>query len=437
MRRSRIFVAILVLLAAGKAFASTEINGLFDARSGGMGGTGVAFLDSAAAIPTNPALLDQIGKLTVTLDGFFIVAQPEAPYTVSHLDTAGNRYQNYETVRSEPTSAVLPFIGGAYRILDRVVLGVAAYPTIGQGTSAKYRPAPDEFPDVEISNKASMGLVEIGTAASVRLVDNLSLGLMWRINYMIQNVTTPVPGNPPIGTALNVMTHKPAYAAIDVTGFNFAGLEAGVFYKPVKNLGFGFSFRNKVVVEGDGTTTTDLVGKVVLPTQSSFSNPHTFRAGVALTVLEDKLLLAADFKYLMYAEAWKTTELTTTQPASMAHPNGTPSTKVTPTYWKDAYNIQLGTELKAGDIVRLRAGYIMATSATNPRYAQQFMAPPGVSHLVSAGIGFKVIDSLNVDLSAAYVVLQSRVNTATKDNGGVGIYGSHAGEFSLSGTYHM
>jgi hypothetical protein len=48
-----------------------------------------------------------------------------------------------------------------------------------------------------------------------------------------------------------------------------------------------------------------------------------------------------------------------------------------------------------------------------------------------------VPDSLNVDLSAAYVVLQGRVNTATKDNGGVGIYGSHAGEFSLSGTYHM
>jgi long-subunit fatty acid transport protein len=79
----------------------------------------------------------------------------------------------------------------------------------------------------------------------------------------------------------------------------------------------------------------------------------------------------------------------------------------------------------------------MAPSATNPAYAQQFMAPPGISHLVSAGLGFKAIDTLNIDIAAAYVVLQSHVDTATEYNGGVGIYASHAAEFSLSGTYHM
>jgi long-subunit fatty acid transport protein len=277
-----------------------------------------------------------------------------------------------------------------------------------------------------------MGLVEIGNAVSVRVLDNLSLGLTWRINYMIQKISTPVPGNPPIGTLTDSM-HNPVNGDIDVTGLNFAGVQAGVFYKPLPNLGLGLSYRNKVKVEGDGTTTTRNPfggSAIVLDTQSSFTSPHTFRVGAALTVLEDKLLLAADFKYLMYAEAWKQTVVTTTMTGKA------PSSNVRPTYWKDAYNIQLGAEFKAGDILRPRAGYIMATSATNPEYAQQFMAPPGVSHLVSAGLGFKVLDSLNIDVSAAYVVLQSRIETATQYNGGVGIYGSHAGEFSLSGTYH-
>jgi long-subunit fatty acid transport protein len=235
-----------------------------------------------------------------------------------------------------------------------------------------------------------------------------------------------------LGTILDASQH-PIYADLDVTGFNFAGLQAGVFYKPLSHLRLGLTYRNKVVVEGTGTTTTKSPiggGPLVLDTRASFPSPHTFRAGVAWSVLEDRLLLAADFKYLMYAEAWKQTETITTL-------NGMTSSNVTPTYWKDAFNIQLGAELKASDMFRVRAGYVLATSATNPAYAKQLMAPPGVSHLASAGFGIKILDELNVDFAAAYVVLQSRVETATQYNAGAGIYGSRAGEFSLSCTYHM
>ena len=49
MRSGSLVVAILVLLAAGKASASNEINGLFDARSGAMGGTGAGFLGERIA----------------------------------------------------------------------------------------------------------------------------------------------------------------------------------------------------------------------------------------------------------------------------------------------------------------------------------------------------------------------------------------------------
>jgi long-subunit fatty acid transport protein len=432
MRSGSFVVAILVLLSAGTASASNEINGLFDARSGAMGGTGVAFLDSAAAIPTNPALLDLTKKFTLTLDCMLIIAQPEAPYTVSHLDENGQPYQNYETIRSSPTSAPLPFLGAAYRLADRVVIGVGVYPTIGQGTTAEYKPAPDQYPEITLHNKAALGLIEAGDAISVRILDNLSVAAMWRITYMTQTVSTPVPGNPPVGTLLDTM-HNPIYADIKTSGINFAGVQLGVFYKPVPSLGLGFSYRNKVVVNGDGTTTTkNPVGgaPIVLDTQTSFASPHTFRAGVAWTTLSDKLLLAADFKYLLYEESWKNVSTTTTR-------MGVPSTTTTPTYWSNCFNVQLGAEFKAGEILRLRAGYIMAPSATNPAYAQQFMAPPGISHLVSAGLGFKAIDTLNIDIAAAYVVLQSHVDTATEYNGGVGIYASHAAEFSLSGTYHM
>ncbi len=431
MRSYKWTAALLVLLGAGKASASTEINGLFDARSAGMGGTGVAFLDSAGAIPINPALLDQVDKLTLTLDFFYIVARPEAPYTIYHLDPSGRRYRTYDTIRSPGTGAVLPFLGGAFRLHDRIVVGAAVYPIIGQGTSAKYRPAPEELPELEVHNDASLGFVEGGIPVSVRILDNLSFGAMWRLTYMTQSVSTTIPAGPPAGVLLD-SSGNPVFADIDVTGFDAAGLQLGVFYKPLPNLGLGFSYRSKVVVDAEGKTKTRnplTNAPLELDTKTSFAYPHTFRAGVAVTLLDDKLLLAGDFKYLMYAEAFKTITTTTVR-------DGVPSDKVQPLYWYDAWNIQLGIEYKIG-VSRVRGGYIRATSATNPAYAVQLMAPPGVSHLGSVGFGVELFDHLSVDLAAAYVVLQQRIDTATVDNSGIGLYASHAGEFSLSGTYHM
>lgn len=200
-----LFFALLWMGAsASPARASTDINGLFDARSHGMGGTGVAFVNSPGAVPINPALLDQIGKLSISIDVFMIGAQPQAPYTVYHQNDDGSYYTNYETVRSKAALAALPFFGAAYRLHERVVLGFGTYPVIGQGTSAKYRPAPDQFPNMVATNKASMGLIEVGEALSVRLLDNLSIALMWRITYMTQKVSTPTPtGNPPAGVLLD------------------------------------------------------------------------------------------------------------------------------------------------------------------------------------------------------------------------------------------
>ena len=434
MRSCRFIATLLIILGGAKAHASTEINGLFDARSGAMGGTGVAYLDSAAAVPTNPALLDQVHRFTGTLDLFYIVSQPQAPYTVYHLDSAGQRYQSYDTIRSSPVGAVLPFLGAAFRLPglgDRLVFGAAAYPIIGQGTSAVYRPAPDELPNLQVTNKASLGFVELGNALSVRILDNLSFGASWRITYMTQSVTTAVPGGPPAGVLLTV-DGKPVYGNIDVDGFNFGGYQLGLLYKPIPDLRLGFSYRSKVVVHADGKTKTEnpLSGTPLeLDTRTSFTYPHAFRGGAALSLLERKLLLAAEFKYLMYAEAFKT--LTTTVVL-----NGKPGDTVRPLYWKDSWVLLLGAEYTLGKF-RPRAGYALVTSATNEAYAVQFMAPPGVSHLGTIGLGLDLIKHLSFDLAAGYVVLAKHIDTPTVDNSGIGMYSSHGGEFSLSATYRL
>lgn len=438
MKRSGIFISILVLFAAAKAHASTEINGLFDGRSAGMGGTGVAYLDSAGAIPTNPALLDQIGKLTISADVFYIVSQPRSPYRVWHIDQAtGNYYETYDTVVSKPTGAPLPFFGAAFRLTDRIVIGAAAYPNIAQGAQAEYRPAPDEFPNAIAVNKVGMALLEAGFPVSIKILDNLSLGVMWRITYMTQSINVPIDTfMPPAGVSFNRMTGMPVNTLLETTGVNFAGAQVGVLYKPTPSLSLGFTYRSKVVVDGEGKNTITVAGsEMVLDARNNYTNPHMFRAGFALKALNDKLLLAADFKYLLYAEAYK--EITTTTIQKSPGKPDKVSTNVRPLHWINAFTVQLGAEYKLSDTFQARAGYILASSATTADHALSYMAPPGLSHLVGGGLGIRVADSLNVDVAAAYVVLSSYVDKATMYNAGIGTYASHGAEFSLSANYHL
>lgn len=437
---SSLVVLVLALLIAGRASASTDINGLFDARSHGMGGTGVAYVDSAGAIPINPALLDQIGKLTLSLDVFLIKAQPTAPYTIWHLNEDGTRYTNYESIRSDAAMAPLPFLGFAYRLHPRFVLGLAAYPVIGQGTSAKYYPAPDQFPNLVATNKAAMGLLEVGEALSIKILDNLSAAVMWRVTYMTQTVSTPAPtGIAPAGVLLDTSdpgNPKVVNADQKIEGLNLKGFQFGLLYKPTPQLRLGFSYRSLVEVWGkDGMTTTRLAGtEIKIPTQGGFKNPHSFRVGAAYSAFDNKLLLALDLKYLLYKQAFD--RLKQIRKKAPYDKDAEWETSYTDAYWKNSWVVQVGAEYKVADAVALRTGYTVLETATNPDYAPAFMAPAGISHLVTAGLGLNVLDSLDIDLAAGYVTVVGQVNKATDHNAGVGEYSSRGGEFSLQAHYH-
>jgi long-subunit fatty acid transport protein len=185
----------------------------------------------------------------------------------------------------------------------------------------------------------------------------------------------------------------------------------------------------------DGESKATIGGNTVkIPTQGGFKNPHSLRAGMAWSTLDDKLLLALDLKYLLYKPAFD--RLKQIRKASPYDKDAPWETSYTPAYWKNSWVVQVGAEYKAADAVALRTGYTILETATNPDYAPAFMAPAGLSHLVTAGLGFKVLDSLNLDLAAGYVMVKGQVNKATMYNAGVGEYSSRGGELSLQAHYH-
>lgn len=439
MWKSCSFVVLLVVsLYGAMASASTEITGLFDARSDGMGATGVAFLDSPGAIPMNPALLEQIEKMSVSLDLHILGSQAQAPQTVYHLDDAGRPYANWETIRGKRNMAYLPFLGAAFRLHDRIVFGVAAYPLLGQGARSTYHPAPDQYPNLTASTKASIGLIEAGNALSIKILENLSVGLMWRISYLTQSVSTPVvpPGAPPpAGVLLDASDpDNPKTVALkqELSGLNLKGFQIGFMYRPIRNVRLGLSYRSKVEAKGQGDTTISVLGRTTkYDTHGSFINPHSIRAGAAVSTLNDRLLLAADFKYLFYAESGKYTIQTRQEEG------GEKQVTRSPQFLHDSWVVSLGTEYKATDLLALRTGYTILRSATNENYTRTTGgAPPGYSHIAAAGLGFAVLDSLSLDVSGAFTILQSTVHVATDTNAGPGKYASRGGHVSLMAVYH-
>lgn len=423
MRVRSLLVALTLSLSSSTALANTDINGLFDARSTAMGSTGVAFIDSAGAIPINPAALDQIDKLALTLDATVIMSQPQRVYVITHPTANGGTTQNYETIRFNRSTATLPFVGGAVRVHERVVVGAGFYPLVGSGTLNKYLPAPELRPDLVLTNESSTGLVEVGVPISVRILDNLSIAAMWRATYLTTSSSAPLtspyiymPGGP-----------DPSYATTEASGWNFGGFELGVLYKPVPSLRLGLTYRSKVVVSGKGKLGA---AGMEFDLTAPFANPHAFRLGAAFTTLKDRLLLAADVKYILYEDAFKTIDVILVM-------NGMERVRSTQTNWMNTVSVHFGAEYSLLPSLRLRAGYAGVQSATPKDYADARFAPPGFSHAFSLGVGVAVLDSLSVDLAGVYIAYETRVDTKTPNNAGPGLYGSNAAQIAASATFRL
>lgn len=389
MKKASIIGILLFLGVLGNtAFATTEIPALLDARSVGLGGTGTAYIDNATAIFTNPASLSQIDKCSLDFNFTPFFFKTKIPLT-------GPDSQ----VETNTSFAPMMFAGGAYRIHERVVVGLGILTPAGFGIDL------DDFPEEGANLESELARFELAVPVSIELTEDLSLGVEWRSTYMQHTIHQYVEAGPEL-----------AAMDIDLSGYNFTGFGVGLYYKPTPILQFGFSYRSKVTVDTNGTT--KMLG-TRMHTTSSWATPDSFRLGMAVNLLEEKLMLAADLKYQLYKHSNKEMVLNTTTPAGI-------DTVTMNLDWKNTLGLGLGAEYKVDDSFFVRFGYSLTQSAV-PNETAGFIGPtPGLFHGIHAGAGW-TYGKFDFDAGGYYMFGSKDVDVGTSDNAG-------PGEYSLSST---
>jgi long-chain fatty acid transport protein len=395
---------LATLTLGGVARANPEPMSVYDARSVGMGGVGVADNDSIAAAVLNPANFDLIKKFTATLDFTGLSPKFTAPLP-------GPTGPVPTTTETKVTPLFLA--GAAYRVCDPLVIGLAAY--IAEGSGGAYS---NDF-------KFTFGQVEVSLPISYRIIEGLSVGVQPRFGYALADVTLPAQG--PMAPATS--------GSLNGTGW---GVSAGLNWRPMEDLKLGFSYRSKMsmTLKGDATYTPP---GAAFPTTISFATPDTFRLGAAWTVLK-ALTIAPELRYALFSGSNKSRTTTTTTPMGV-------QTTVTPQDWMNAWTAALGLEYRFLGILAVRAGGSVGNSATPASTMSPFDVPPGTIGSIGGGVGVQVIDTLQIDagifdqFGSGTVACTSTPMTpctaSESSNGAPGTYSLNAVFFALSATLRI
>ncbi len=427
---------------------------MYDAQSQAMGGTGTAFLTTPAAAIHNPANLDMAPDTQLQLSLSSMAVQMQASF-------AGEGNEQSSGWILVP----LAFLGGSARVADRFTLGGAVYIPMGFGGSfdgvEQYgtgTPCLDGFGDILLNlgdadaqnadycpseprdESVTMVVIEAAVPMSVRVLDNLRLGLALRFPYgvMIQNTSQDIFG---------ALSSEPAgnyglgYAQVssNMKGFGTPGILFGATYDPIDWLTLAVSYRSKVRVHMEGTTdmnlrSNELIGGLLdtagglpidwasgllpdlgiqpgdtvnsyvdrlttnIPSSTDWYVAHALELATALHLLDHRLLIATELRMQFSKEANQglTVQLDDPTLASMGFESFTQRFD-----WRNFYGLNFGTQLMATENLALRLGFNCGNSIIPPHTAGQFAPPPGFAYSVTAGAGVTA-KSIQIDVSVAY-----------------------------------
>ena len=398
MNCRKILLAVLVmmlLLSVGSlVYASGFLIYEHGARATGLAGTLAARGGDPSAMVYNPAGITMLTGTNLSLgttlifpSGTFAGANPFPGFGVT---------EDYKDRVFFPSNFYL-----THQLSDKLIAGLAVFNPFGLETDWQ---DPETFSGRYISYKSALQSFYINPTLAYKLSPELSVAVG------LQAVYAKVEINRYNGSTVNGRLYDTAKIKLEgSTGFNF-GFNAGLRFQTTDKLSLGVAYRSEVenkLDDADATFTQipispsiDPVVKAALPKNQKAKSSVTFPAILSLGVgyqLTEKL----DVEFDAILTTWSAFD-------KLVIEFDDPSlTSTTPEGWEDVWSYRFGAQYQWNDRLALRAGYLRDMTP-QPKASMSPLLPDANRHDVAFGFGYKLSNSLTLDLANMLVFFDER-----------------------------
>ena len=397
--------AVMAVCAASAAHAAGFM--LTEQSAGALGrayaGVGVDGTD-ISGVYYNPA--------TMTLHPG---TQIQAGFVAVGLDLAfeghdGTEAQKPVSENGQYNTQAIPHGYISHQLTDNMWIGLAMTVPFGMGTEYK-----DDWTWNNRGISAEVLTFDFNPNVAWKVSDKLSLGAGMSIQYAAADLKMR-DGADPISMNGEVDADSVAW------GFN-----VGLMWSPLENLRFGLSYRSRINHNADGDFTISDASVAALngvaSATATISTPAWAMATAAWDV-NDLLSLYATFRWT----DWSSFDTLDIKAANIPLPG---NTKTVENHWQDTYLVSVGADLRFTNWWTFRAGIGYETSAVDDPKYRTAIIPDADRLWLALGSSFKATESMQIDVSAAWLHGIGERNLWDKDTAG----GTEVGKFEDLDAY--
>jgi long-chain fatty acid transport protein len=400
-----------VLIAGNAAYAGNVDSFGIGSRATALGGAYSATADDPFAAYYNPAGLAQITGTSVVVGSHFLKPDLKV-YDFKAVSTTNPATTYIGPADFSDTSdlLVVPHLGFAMPINDKLVVGLAAY--VPWGLDIKWD---ESSPAAYSSSHSWFDRVAVTPTMAYKINDQWSVGAGLSLgrseagdeHYIYVNGLSPASG--PAGPLGNFKIKT------DTTDtFNWS-YNLGVMYKPSKEVTLGLTYRSKTNTDFSGTTrvsgAVDLSGaggpdltpyNQTVNTDLSIDHPYQIQFGVRYQPVQ-----AVSLEFDFVRTNWSSIGSYTAKFDTGLVLLGGATSRTYERDWKDTNQIRFGAEWKALDWLTLRAGYFYDPSPI-PDNTFDLSWPDADKKTYSIGAGFNLNKSWTVDTVVQYTYAEKK-----------------------------
>jgi long-chain fatty acid transport protein len=408
--KSRILALLGGTFLSSMAMAGGYQVNLASQRQIGMGHTGTGLVTGTSSIFFNPGAMSHVRENGVTIGASALISK--IAYSAPESNNVTARTDN-------PTGT--PFqVYAVYGINEKLKAGLGVYTPFG--STAKWG---QEWSGRFGLEELSLSAIFIQPTLSYAITDKIGFGA--GLTYVIGSVN--------LQRGIPVQDQQGNYGRAELEGDGTSvGYNVGVYVKPSDKISLGLSYRSRVdvdVEEGDATFTVAPSLKGRFP-DTKFSAtlplPATLSLGVGIMPTE-ALTIAIDVNRVEWS-AYKSLRFD-----YEAEINGSNFSESARNY-EDSYIYRIGAEYKVTDALALRAGAYYDNSPVQEGYLTP-ETPDSDARGLSAGIGYKLSESFNLDASFLYINKKERTDASDKSGGIAGTYKAVAYIPGIAFTYNF